>query len=167
MASPCPVGPRNSGQSCADATKNVAWKQSIPGHGWSSPVVAKGRVYLTTAVAGEGTAKMSFRCICLNETTGKIAWNTEVFTPTEALPRIHDKNSHASPTPLIADERIYVHFGHQGTACLDLTGKVLWRNDTLAYPPVHGSGGSLRPSQLKMSASSTRIGEPPLPWTGG
>jgi outer membrane protein assembly factor BamB len=56
--------------------------------------------------------------------------------------RIHSKNSHASPTPLIADRRVYVHFGHQGTACLDLDGKVLWRSASLSYPPVHGSGGS-------------------------
>jgi outer membrane protein assembly factor BamB len=43
---------------------------------------------------------------------------------------------------LIAGDRVYVHFGHQGTACLDLAGKVLWRNVELGYPPVHGNGGS-------------------------
>jgi outer membrane protein assembly factor BamB len=37
---------------------------------------------------------------------------------------------------------LYVHFGHQGTACLDLDGKVRWRNTELKYPPVHGNGGS-------------------------
>ena len=27
-----------------------AWKQSIPGKGWSSPVVHEGKIYLTTAI---------------------------------------------------------------------------------------------------------------------
>src|SRR6185437_5702085 len=57
-------------------------------------------------------------------------------------PRIHGKNSHASPTPLVRGERLFVHFGHQGTACLDLEGKVLWKNTSLHYAPVHGNGGS-------------------------
>src|SRR4029450_5374200 len=30
-------------------TKNIAWKTAVPGRGWSSPVVAHGRVWLTTA----------------------------------------------------------------------------------------------------------------------
>ena len=34
-------------------------------------------------------------------------------------------------------KRLYVHFGHQGTACLDLTGKVVWRVPTDL--PVWGS----------------------------
>src|SRR5262249_38284452 len=55
---------------------------------------------------------------------------------------IHGKNSHASPTPLTDGQRLYVHFGHQGTACLDLDGKVLWRNTDLRYRPVHGNGGT-------------------------
>src|SRR5262245_37965060 len=38
------------------ATKNLAWKASVPGEGWSQPVVVGGTVYLTTAV-GEGLEK--------------------------------------------------------------------------------------------------------------
>jgi outer membrane protein assembly factor BamB len=127
-----------------NAAKNVAWKQPIPGHGWSSPILHNGRVYLTTAVEGAGSssATMSLRTLCLEESTGQIIWNTEVFAPTNGLPRIHQKNSHASPTPLISGDSLYVHFGNQGTACLDLNGRVRWRNATLPYPPVHGSGGS-------------------------
>ena len=49
-------------------------------------------------------------------------------------------NRQIGPTPLIQGRRLYVHFGHQGTACLDLSGKVLWRNTGLSYAPVHGNG---------------------------
>src|SRR5262249_46282208 len=57
-------------------------------------------------------------------------------------PGIHWKNSHASPTPLVHDGKLYVHFGHQGTACLDLKGQVVWRNRSFNYQPVHGNGGT-------------------------
>ena len=126
-------GPTGQGHAAAtqlplewDATRNVAWKQSIPGRGWSSPVLKDGRLYLTSAVEGTGgSAQMSLHALCLDEGTGKIRWDVEVFGgEASEAPRIHTKNSHASPTPLLADGRVYVHFGHQGTACLDLNGKV-------------------------------------------
>ena len=33
-------------------SRNVIWKTPVPGLGWSTPVVAGGRVWLTTAVRG-------------------------------------------------------------------------------------------------------------------
>jgi outer membrane protein assembly factor BamB len=122
--------------------QNVAWKREIPGKGWSSPVVAGGRVYLTTAVPDEG-GDQSLRALCLDAASGNLLWNKAVFRQDGTTsPNIHSKNSHASPTPLVRDGKLFVHFGHQGTACLDLDGKVLWRNTTLRYAPVHGNGGS-------------------------
>src|SRR5688572_14097233 len=99
------------------ATHNVAWKQVIPGLGWSSPVLKDGRLYLTTAVSGsgEGLARQTLRALCLDEGSGKILWNVEVFgNESGKAQQIHKKNSHASPTPLVVDGRVYVHFGHQG-----------------------------------------------------
>lgn len=125
--------------------KNVAWVQTIPGLGWSSPIVAAGRVYLTTAVPLQDNrnADQSLQALCLDAKTGKLLWQKEVFRQDgRTAPPIHGKNSHASPTPLIQDGKLYVHFGHQGTACLDLRGEVLWRNRELKYSPAHGNGGS-------------------------
>jgi len=124
--------------------KNVVWKQPVPGAGWSSPVIAGGRIFLTTGVTGAGAAEgVSLRALAFDEATGRALWETEVFAASEAsVQPTHAKNSPASPTPIIDGERIYVHFGHHGTACLDLNGKVLWRNNRLSYDPVHGSGGS-------------------------
>ncbi len=122
------------------ATKNVAWRTPLPGAGWSSPVVVAGKIYLTTAVQASAPGSQSLRALCLDAATGKILWNTEIFAT--LVTKGHSKNSQASPTPLCYDGRLYVHFGHQGSACLDLAGKVLWKNDTLKYSPVHGNGGS-------------------------
>lgn len=120
---------------------NVAWKTPIPGKGWSSPIVSKGKVYLTAAVPkGEG---QSLRAVCLDAASGKIDWDVEALTATkEMASKVHSKNSHASPTPTTDGERLYVHFGHMGTAAFDLTGKVLWTRTDLYEKPLHGNGGS-------------------------
>jgi outer membrane protein assembly factor BamB len=65
-----------------------------------------------------------------------------VFAAPPGGPAIHRKNGHASPTPIVAGGRLFVHFGHLGTAALDLDGQVLWRNTSVRYSPVHGAGGS-------------------------
>jgi outer membrane protein assembly factor BamB len=121
--------------------KNVAWKTPIPGHGWSSPIVWKDCVYLTTAIEEE-QGNRSLRALCLDAKTGKILWNIEVFKQIgKDAPNVHSKNSHASSTPVTDGERLYVHFGHQGTAALHFQGKILWQKK-YTYVPVHGNGGS-------------------------
>ena len=53
------------------------------------------------------------------------------------------KNSHASPTPVIEDGRVYVHFGTNGTACLaTTTGSILWKNNSLKLEHKEGPGSS-------------------------
>lgn len=125
-----------------NAKKNVAWSVQIPGRGWSSPVVAGGKVYLTTSLA-RARGPVSLFAVCLDAATGKPVWDTEVFEPgTTLASQMHGKNSLASPTPIVAGDRVYVHFGHMGTAALDLNGKIIWTQTGLKYEPVHGTGGS-------------------------
>ena len=129
-----------------DETTNVTWRTPIPGKGWSSPSLYHGKLYLTSAVPldpGSGSGpEISLRALRVDAASGKIEWNVEIFRQGPGAPKIHAKNSHASPTPLVAGDRVYVHFGHQGTACLDLAGKIIWKDATHFYPPTHGNGGS-------------------------
>ena len=122
--------------------KNVAWKVPVPGKGWSSPVVGGGRIYLTTAVpASEGNeANQSLRTLALDAKSGKAVWNVEVFLQDgKTAPKIHSKNSHASSTPFVDGDRIYVHFGHQGIACLKAAdGATVWKNQDVKYKPYSG-----------------------------
>ncbi len=121
-------------------TNNVAWKISVPGLGWSSPAIANGKVFLTTAVPqGEG---LSLRALGIDAVNGKTLWDREVRA-VEKAPAIHAKNSHASPTPIIRDGAVFVHFGALGMARLSVDdGAVQWVNSELEYSPLHGSGGS-------------------------
>ncbi len=141
-------GPTGQGHSPAknvpthwSATDNVAWKKTIPGGGWSSPVLVNGRLYLTTATSAQGGKGLKLIALCLDARDGKSLWSTSVFSPEDGS-SLHSKNSYASPTPLVREGRIYVHFGHLGTACLDLDGRVLWRQSSIQYPSMHGNGGS-------------------------
>ncbi len=142
-------GPTGQGISTAtglpiewSATQNVAWKVSVPGTGWSSPSISGGQIFLTTGVTN-ASGGVALRALAFDVTTGRALWDTEIFSATEAsVQPVHTKNSPASPTPLVEGDRVYVHFGHHGTACLDRAGKILWRNRTLGYEPVHGNGGS-------------------------
>ncbi|MEQ8787547.1 MAG: PQQ-binding-like beta-propeller repeat protein [Pirellulaceae bacterium] len=115
---------------------NLTWKTPIEGLGWSSPSVQGDRIWLTTA-ADEG---QSLRAVSLDLTTGKEMLNVEVFKLAEPG-KVHSKNSHASPTPVIEGDRVYLHFGNYGTACISTAGEVLWRH-VFEYNHRHGPGGS-------------------------
>src|SRR4029450_5347313 len=105
-----------TGQGLADAsglpveggeTRNVTWKTAVPGRGWSSPVVAHGRVWITTAVPqGRDT---SLRLMAFDADNGRAVQDVEVFRLRNAE-LLNPKNSHASATPVVDDDRVYVHF---------------------------------------------------------
>jgi outer membrane protein assembly factor BamB len=118
-------------------SRNVMWKTRVPGLGWSSPVVAGGRVWITSAIKERGG---SLRALAFDLETGRELVNTEVFRTRSADP-LNAKNSLASPTPIVEGDRVYVHFGADGTAALTTSGETVWKM-RLAYESQHGSGGS-------------------------
>jgi outer membrane protein assembly factor BamB len=144
-------GPTGQGVSTAtqvptrwSAAENIAWQTKLPGTGWSSPVLADDRVYLTAAVKNPSAKDaVTLHALCFDATTGQSLWDVEVFRPdASAVRATHSKNSPASSTPLFRDGKLYVHFGHMGTAALDAAGKILWKQTDLKYQPLHGNGGS-------------------------
>jgi outer membrane protein assembly factor BamB len=117
-------------------TENITWKTAIPGLGWSSPSIAGNQIWLTTATE-DGH---SLRAVCVERDTGKLTHDVEVFRLDDPG-SIHANNSHASPTPLIEGNRVYVHYGAHGTAALSTDGEILWKTK-LDYDHQHGPGGS-------------------------
>jgi len=118
-------------------SSNIRWKVPIPGKGWSSPVVQGDKIWLTTATE-EGK---SLRAISIDRNTGAILQNVEVFHLKSAK-LTNSKNSFASPTPVVDGDRVYVHFGAFGTACLTQTGEVVWKTRLEYDNGQHGTGGS-------------------------
>jgi outer membrane protein assembly factor BamB len=129
-------------------SENVRWYQPTKGLGWSSPIIVGDKIFLTTAVSPDGADDSSLggpkllQLVCLDAQSGKILFEKTLFDQTADAPTIHNKNSHASPTPLHHKGKLYLHFGHQGTACTDLKGELIWENRDHVYPPTHGNGGS-------------------------
>ena len=105
-------------------TKNVRWKTAIPGRGWSSPAIQGDRIWLTTAT-DEGK---SLRAISIDRNTGAILQNVEIFR-LKSLGNLNSKNSQASPTPALEGDRVYLHFGAFGTACLNQSGALVWKTE--------------------------------------
>ncbi len=119
-------------------TENVRWKTAIHDKGWSSPVVWKDQVWLTTATE-KGT---DYFAVCLDRKTGKVVHDLHLFSESDPTD-ISQYNSYASPTPAIEEGRVYVHFGSHGTACLDTaTGKVLWQRRDLPCNHFRGPASS-------------------------
>ena len=121
-----------------DRNTGVVWKIILDGKAWSSPICVDEQILLTNALENEG--RLTLEVISVGFNSGQIQWRKKLFEY-GTQPRIHRKNSYASPTPFYDQKNIYVHFGNLGTACLNLCGEVIWKSK-LDYEPVHGSGAS-------------------------
>lgn len=118
-------------------TENITWKTPLPGLGWSSPSIVGEQIWVTTAIDGGH----QLRALCVDRTSGKLLHDVEIFQIAEPG-SVHANNSHASPTPYIDGDRVFVHFGAHGTACLTTSGKIVWKTQELKYKHGHGPGGS-------------------------
>ena len=144
--------------------QGVRWKQALPGRGWSSPVVANGRVWLTAAVESPADEKKQAEMLAtvakypigdqmiavgaiellaleVDLQTGDLLRQIKLFT-VDAPPPIHGLNSYASPTPVLVDGKLVCHFGAFGTACVDVqSGEILWKRN-LEIDHIVGPGSS-------------------------
>src|SRR5215831_6159888 len=92
--------------------KNVLWKAAV-GSGLSSPVIAKGRIFLTEF----DRATNQLATLCLDRRTGKILWRRTVAAA--EIEKVHQMSSPAAPTPATDGECVYVYFGSYGLVTYD------------------------------------------------
>ena len=148
--------------------QNITWRTFLlPGKGHSSPVVENGKIWLTSAVETPATeeekearvkeskfpgaaslhylSKVAFLAIQLDLRTGDILKEVKVFEQRNPQ-AIHRLNSYASPSPLLSEGRLFVHFGTFGTACLDAeTGHLIWKNQDPNLQIHHENGPGSTP----------------------
>ena len=137
---PGPLRPAVNFRSSGARRRTSSGRPAIRGRGWSSPVVSNGRVWMTTSVARR-RRRVASRAgpRCRERPRARRTWKCSgCRTPHLKNP----KNSHASPTPIVEGDRVYVHFGGDGTAAFDATsGAIVWAKK-FPYASQHGSGGS-------------------------
>lgn len=141
------------------ATKNVCWSVPVPGYGWSCPVVADGKIFLTTAITerqqaplrqgpggGEPAPDAVFRweVHCLDGATGRTLWKQVAAEHKPAI-GTHLSNTYASETPVTDGERIYAYFGAAGVFAYDLAGKLVWSKNLGAHRTFSNWGSSSSP----------------------
>lgn len=100
---------------------NIRWRTRI-GQGYSGPVVAQGRVYVTDHTFNPEVE----RVLCLDETTGRTLW-THTY-PVDYEHMEYGNGPRAAPT--VHQNKVYT-LGTQGhLLCLNTTtGKLLWQKD--------------------------------------
>jgi outer membrane protein assembly factor BamB len=125
--------------------ENVLWKTAIPGLGLSSPVVFADRIYVTSAISADSTAKVKhglygsteshadtskhqWKVYAVDRKTGKIVWEQ---TAAEGAPKTkrHPKATQANPTPATDGTHVVAWFGSEGLYTYNAAGKLLWKKD--------------------------------------
>jgi outer membrane protein assembly factor BamB len=132
------------------ATEGVRWKVDLVGRGWSSPIVAGDRIFLTSVVSEkkpENATKglyfggnrsnipedpHTWHVVCLDLKSGDVQWDKVVHEGKPLRPR-HIKNSYASETPVTDGENIYALFGDVGLFCLSIDGELKWEKPFEPY----------------------------------
>lgn len=116
--------------------ENQRWRTPLPAPGNSSPIVAGGRVFLTSA--DENGKRRSL--LCFDREDGKLLWESGVDFPGKEA--THKTNPHGAASPATDGERIFVSFASAGAAAYDFAGKELWRRDLGKLDHIWGSASS-------------------------
>jgi outer membrane protein assembly factor BamB len=152
--------------------QQIVWKVKLAGLGWSQPVVAGDRIFVTTAETDKqgrprkgdwdpspgynpllrflGAARPKapdavyrWKLLCLDAGSGKEVWEQVARNGKPGF-AIHPNNSYATETPATDGERVIAYFGMTGVYCYDLAGKLLWSKE-LEPSPIQmdwGTGSS-------------------------
>ncbi len=149
--------------------KNVLWKVDIPGESLASPVVWGEKIFVVSAVSLDDAAyseaqkaaqkvmddgewppdvapvKQRFLVQALSTRDGSLLWER---IAREAVP--HESHyldsSWACGSPVVDGERLYVHFGSNGTYAYDLDGELLWETDLGDMTTRRGFGEGSSPA---------------------
>ena len=105
----------------------ICWRRPVGG-GFSSPVVAQGRVFVFDVALTKPASRE--RLHCFDEKTGKVLWvfgYQEHYGEWAFLP---ERGAGPTATPIVEQGRIYIVGANGYIHCLDAkTGKVIWEKN--------------------------------------
>ena len=116
-----------------DQTETILWKTTVPGKGYSSPVIWGSRLFLTTEI------DKVLWIYCYDRSTGEPLWQTEAGP---ALGSTHSHNGHASSTPVTDGDHLFTFFGATGLFCHTVSGDFVWKTELSQLHQQHGLASS-------------------------
>src|SRR5690606_24949508 len=108
--------------------ENVVWKVPVHDRGLSTPGIWGEQIWMTTAtVDGKKLYVLAFE-----KASGEKLQDRLMKEVAEPQVLGNAVNSYATPSPVIEEGRVYIHFGSELTACLDTaTGETIWERQDL------------------------------------
>ncbi len=100
-------------------TENIAWAVNLPGPGSATPIVSKGRVFVSSS---DNENKGSFLALCLDAESGKELWRKELAKDKRNI----SNNNMASPSPVTDGKTVFFMYGSGDLAALDYKGSIIW-----------------------------------------
>lgn len=120
-------------------TDDYRWRVKLPGIGYSSPVVWKDRIFVTSAIEEDATRILR----CLDTADGRLIWKQPFPSTTYRKNRL---NGYAAATPAVDRNHVYIMWTTpEEFIVLAVTqdkGREVWRRDLGPYTAMHGSGAS-------------------------
>src|SRR5262249_23594084 len=116
-------------------SRNVLWKTAV-GSGLSSPIIARGRVFLTEY----DRATKHLSTLCLDQRSGKVLWRRTVAP--DDIEKVHETGSTAAPTQATDGQRVYVYFGSSGLMSYDYDGQLVWERRLPIPQNIYGAVAS-------------------------
>ncbi len=133
-------------------TRNIAWRTAIEGRGHSSPIVSRGRIFLTTSVKGKQVPgrkapvhlgfdrkpgyvhpdsvdvdyEHSLDVLAIDASNGRLLWQRRAYSGLMADDR-HRKNTYASSTMVTDGVLVYAFFESAGVYAYDFDGNLKWQ----------------------------------------
>ena len=104
------------------ATGNgIAWKTTVPRHGFSSPVVWGDKLFVT---GGDEEVREVF---AFDTGSGKLVWRHAVLAePGMMLPEVSEDTGFAAPSAATDGKRVFAIFATGDLVALDMQGNELW-----------------------------------------
>jgi len=98
--------------------QNIAWIAPLPGPSGATPVIANGRVFVSSMVDGSHDRV----ALCFDAGTGEQLWCRHIGVDSRRYPR----NNLASPSPVTDGKRVFFLYGDGVLIAFDIEGGKLW-----------------------------------------